>query len=48
VDDQGRVVGVTSYQRLGAAVEAAGPAADPDEAGGTAGPAAEASRTGTA
>jgi osmoprotectant transport system ATP-binding protein len=45
VDDQGRVVGVTSYERLGTAVEAAGPAADPDEAGAQ--PAAEASRTGT-
>ena len=46
VDDQGRVVGVTSYERLGAAAEAAGPAADPDAA--RAEPAAEASRTGTA
>ena len=49
VDDQGRVVGVTSYQRLGAAVEAAGPAADPDAAAaGAAEPAAETSPTGTA
>ncbi len=55
VDEQGRVVGVTSYERLGAAVEAAGPAADPDgPAAGAAGPAGptepatEASPTGTA
>jgi osmoprotectant transport system ATP-binding protein len=49
VDEQGRVVGVTSYERLGAAVEAAGPAADPDAAAaGAAEPAAEASPTGTA
>ena len=54
MDDQGRVVGVTSYERLGAAVEAAGPAADPDAAAGPAGPAGsaepatEASSTGTA
>jgi len=50
VDDQGRVVGVTSYERLGAAVEAAGPAADPDAAAGAepAEPATEASPTGTA
>ncbi|HEY9243749.1 MAG TPA: ATP-binding cassette domain-containing protein, partial [Streptosporangiaceae bacterium] len=46
VDEHGRVVGVTSYERLGAAVEAAGPAAEP--AGAGAGLAAEASRTGTA
>jgi osmoprotectant transport system ATP-binding protein len=51
VDEQGRVVGVTSYERLGAAVEAAGPAADPDAAAGVAGAAGavtEASPTGTA
>ena len=58
VDEQGRVVGVTSYQRLGTAVEAAGPAANiagpaagtgpGPAAGAAAGPATEASPTGTA
>jgi len=33
VDDQGRVVGVTSYERLGAAAEAAEPAAEPSPSG---------------
>ena len=49
VDEQGRVVGVTSYERLGAAVEAAGPAADPDAAAARAAEqATEASPTRTA
>ena len=33
VDEQGRVVGVTSYERLGAAAEAAEPAAEPSPTG---------------
>ena len=50
VDDQGRVVGVTSYERLGAAIEAraARRRSRHDAAAGAAEPATEASPTGTA